>query len=84
MDTNDISRLRKIVGLREVTKYLALDKLQTIVLATDADLDYEKKVLGLASVKNVPVLRAETKVRLAELCGIDKIATVVGILKQQD
>ena len=84
MDTNDISRLRKIVGLREVTKYLALDKLQTIVLATDADPDYEKKVLGLASAKNVPVLRAETKVRLAELCGIDKIATVVGILKQQD
>jgi len=83
MDISDISRLSKVVGLRQVTKFVNLDQISLIFLATDADPDFEKQVLELASAKCVPVIRQGTKTQIAQLCDIDKIATVVGVLKQQ-
>lgn len=80
-DIIEITHLSKVVGLRQVVKHLNQDKINTIILATDADPNFEKTVLDLASVKAVSVVRAGTKEQLAALCGIDKIATVVGLLK---
>ena len=80
MDISDLSHLQKVVGLKQVLKQLSLGRIQTVILATDAEPDFEKQVKAAAN--GVPVIVAETKTRLAELCGIDKIATVVGILKQ--
>ena len=84
MDISDISRLNKVVGLRQVTKFVNLDQINLIILATDADPDFEKQVLELASAKCVPVIKQGTKAQIAQLCGIDKIATVVGVLKQKE
>lgn len=81
MDISDLSHLQKVVGLKQVLKQLSLGRIQTVILATDAEPDFEKQVKD-AAANGVPVIVAETKTRLAELCGIDKIATVVGILKQ--
>lgn len=86
MDTNfnditEITHLSKVVGLRQVVKHLNQDKIKTIILATDADPDFEKTVLDSASVKSISVVRAGTKEQLATMCGIDKIATVIGLLK---
>ncbi len=81
MDISDLSHLQKVVGLKQVLKQLGLGRIQTVILATDAEPDFEKQVKD-AAANGVPVIVAETKTRLAELCGIDKIATVVGILKQ--
>ena len=81
MDISDLSHLQKVVGLKQVLKQLSLGRIQTVILATDAEPDFEKQVKD-AAANGVPVIVAETKTRLAELCGIDKIATVVGILQQ--
>lgn len=82
MDISDLSHLQKVVGLKQVLKQLSLGRIQTVILATDAEPDFEKQVKDAAAANGVPVIVAETKTRLAELCGIDKIATVVAILKQ--
>lgn len=82
MDISDLSHLQKVVGLKQVLKQLSLGRIQTVILATDAEPDFEKQVKDAAAANGVPVIVAEIKTRLAELCGIDKIATVVGILKQ--
>ena len=82
MDISDLSHLQKVVGLKQVLKQLGLGRIQTVILATDAEPDFEKQVKDAAAANGVPVIVAETKTRPAELCGIDKIATVVGILKQ--
>ena len=84
MDISDISRLNKVVGIRQVTKFVNLDQINLIILATDADPDFEKQVLELASAKGVSIVRKGTKTQIAQLCGIDKIATVVGVLKQKE
>ena len=82
MDISDLSHLQKVVGLKQVLKQLSLGRIQTVILATDAEPDFEKQVKDAAAANGVPVIVAEAKTRLAELCGIDKIATVVGILQQ--
>ena len=84
MDSNDISSLRKVVGFRQVAKTLNQNLISKIILATDADPDFEKQVMALASAKHVPVIKYGTKTQLAQLCGVDKIATVVGIYKEQE
>ena len=82
MDISDLSHLQKVVGLKQVLKQLSLGRIQTVILATDAEPDFEIQVKNAAAASGVPVIVAETQTRLAELCGIDKIATVVGILQQ--
>ena len=82
MDISDLSHLQKVVGLKQVLKQLSLGRIQTVILATDAEPDFEKQVKDAAAASGVPVIVAENKTRLAELCGIAKSATVVGILKQ--
>lgn len=84
MDVNDISPLRKVVGYRQVERAVNLGLISKLILATDADADFEKKVLTLASANYIPVIRKGTKIQIAEVCGIDKIATVVGIYKEQE
>lgn len=81
MNISDVSRLNKVVGFRQVAKAVNLDLISKIILATDADADFEKQVLALASARQVSVERTGTKAQLAEACGIDKIATVVGVYK---
>ncbi len=82
MDISDLSHLNKVVGIRQVLKQLNLGNIQIIILATDADPDFAKKLRDAAAAKRVSVIAAETKTRLAQLCGIDKTAAVVGVLKQ--
>ena len=65
MDISDLSHLQKVVGLKQVLKQLSLGRIQTVILATDAEPDFEKQVKDAAAANGVPVIVAETKTRLA-------------------
>ncbi len=84
MDTNSLDGFSKVVGLREVTKCINRNQIKEIILATDVDHAYYQKVHSLASSKNVKItVLSKTKQQLAKLCGIDKIASVVGLLNSE-
>jgi ribosomal protein L7Ae-like RNA K-turn-binding protein len=84
MDTDNLSGLDKVVGLRQVTKGINRNQIKEVILATDVDNAFYQKVLSLTSAKNVKVtMHTKTKQQLAKLCGVDKIASVVGLLNNE-
>ncbi len=84
MDSDNLDGLDKVIGLRQVTKCINRNQIKEIILATDVDNAFYQKVISLASSKNVKItVHTKTKQQLAKLCGVDKIASIVGLLKNE-
>lgn len=72
---------KKIVGIKQSTKALNQDKVETLFVAEDADGHLIQSMRQLAAVKNVKVVDVDSMRELGKACGIDVGAAVAAVLK---
>lgn len=70
-----------VIGTKQTLKALENDKVQQVIVASDADLRVVQKVKMLAEKKEIPITFVESMKRLGKACGIDVGAATVGITK---
>lgn len=70
-----------VIGTKQTLKALENDKVQQVIVASDADLRVVQKVKMLAEKKEIPIIFVESMKRLGKACGIDVGAATVGITK---
>lgn len=70
-----------VIGTKQTLKALENDKVQQVIVASDADFRVVQKVKMLAEKKEIPIIFVESMKRLGKACGIDVGAATVGITK---
>ena len=73
----------RIVGTKQLIKFMEQDKVDTVVLARDAESHVTGRILELAKVKGVEVQYVDTMEELGRSCGIAVGAAAAGTLKKE-
>lgn len=73
----------KVVGSKQVLKGLSEGTIRCVIVASDADPDLKKLLVGEASSHGVKVSYAPSKRKLGEAAGVEVAAAAVGILSDR-
>lgn len=80
---DQIAAKEKVVGLKQVLRYIDESKLAIIYLASDAEVHVAERLQSSAKEHAVPIESAFSRNTLGKICGIDVGAACVGILKEE-
>lgn len=81
MSYEKVSQAKKIIiGTKQAVKAIQTDKVLEIVVAEDADRRVINKVLQLAEVHKIPILKVDSMKKLGKACGIEVAASTVAII----
>ncbi len=72
----------RIVGTKQLIKYMEQDRVDQVILARDAEPHVTDRVLALAQERGVTVKYVETMEELGRSCGIAVGAAAAGLLKK--
>ena len=72
---------KRVVGTRQILKKFAVDGIETLIVADNAQEHLKAQLTGLAAEKNVAVITVRTMDELGKMCGIAVGAAAAGILK---
>jgi|APSaa5957512622_1039677.scaffolds.fasta_scaffold141188_2 large subunit ribosomal protein L7A len=78
--TFDLSKITKVIGLKQVVKHAEKKEIRIIYLASDVDSFVETKILAIAEKHSIPIFKTHSMYKLGLSCGIDVGAACVGIL----
>ena len=81
MTANDFKIAKKVIGIKQVTKALDSDKVNLLVVASDAEAKLLQPLLELSEKKSVVVERIDSMQELGRLCGIQVGAAAVAFLQ---
>ena len=76
---NELAAPNRIAGERQVRRMLQEDRLLKLFVAADADPALVKRLEEEARLKNVPVERAESMIKLGRACAISRGASAAGL-----
>lgn len=76
----DMQANKYVAGVRQVNRHLLEKKIKKVYLATDCEKDFEKKVLAHFKTCGVKVEVCGTRHEFANLCNIEVLCAVIGIL----
>jgi len=78
-----LKRMDKVIGIKEARIAAEANRLESLIIANDADLRVVGQLKQLCEQQGVPVHRADSMKQLGRAAGIDVGASVVGILAEQ-
>jgi large subunit ribosomal protein L7A len=81
MSLDTLKTAKKTIGVKQVTKAVEKDLVQTIYIAQDAEQRLVEQLWTLCSEKNVPVDQTTTMAELGKACSIEVGAAAVAVLK---
>lgn len=81
MSLETLKNAKKVVGVKQVTKAVEKDLVQTVYIAQDAEERFVETLRTLCERKNVVVEMALTMRELGSSCGIEVGAAAVAVLK---
>lgn len=76
-----LKKKEKVVGLKQTKKAIEQDRLESVIIADDADKRLTEPIKQLCKEKNIMVHTTESMKQLGKAAGIEVSAAVVGILK---
>lgn len=82
MSLEMLQTAKKIVGVKQVTKAVEKDLVQTVYIAQDAEQRLVEPLRTLCSRKKVAIETTLTMAELGKLCSIEVGAAAVAVLKQ--
>ena len=82
MSLEMLKTAKKIVGVKQVTKAVEKDLVQTVYIAQDAEQRFVEALRTLCGRKKVAVEITFTMTELGSACGIEVGAAAVAVLKQ--
>lgn len=82
MSLEKLKIAKKIVGVKQVTKAVEKDLVQTVYIAQDAEPRFVETLRTLCNREKVAVETTFTMTELGSACGIDVGAAAVAVLKQ--
>ncbi len=81
MDLSSLATAKKRIGVKQVERALESGSAALVYIAGDADRQVIAEVLALCLVKDVEMIRVDSRAELGSACGIDVGAAVVAVLK---
>ena len=81
MSAEHIGNLKQVAGLRQVIKNIKEHKIQSVVLALNADEHIQTQVKQICTQSEIPLSYTRSKEELGASLGLDVPCAVVGILK---
>jgi large subunit ribosomal protein L7A len=81
MSLDTLKTAKKMIGVKQVTKAVEKDLVQTIYIANDAEQRLVEQLLALCSQKDLLVDQTPTMVELGKACSIEVGAAAVAVLK---
>ncbi len=75
----ELKRRKKTVGLKQTTKAVEANRVQTVYVAKDADERLVAGILEACRNKNIQVHRVDSMKQLGKACGIDVGTAVAAI-----
>lgn len=81
MDLSSLTSAKKRIGVKQVIRALESGSAALVYVAGDADRQVIAEVLALCLVKDVEMIRVDSRAELGSACGIDVGAAVVAVLK---
>ncbi len=81
MSLDTLTAAKKMIGVKQVTKAVEKELVNTVYIAQDAEQRLVEPLKILCSQKNVPVETIPTMVELGKSCAIEVGAAAVAILK---
>lgn len=81
MSLDTLKAATKTIGVKQVTKAVEKDLVQTIYIASDAEQRLVEPLRTLCSQKNVKIDSTVTMVELGKACSIEVGAAAVAVLK---
>ncbi|HEY8499054.1 MAG TPA: ribosomal L7Ae/L30e/S12e/Gadd45 family protein [Clostridia bacterium] len=79
---DDFKHHSKVVGMKQTTKAVEADMVQTVYIAKDADERLVSKIADRCRVKGIKVIEVESMRVLGKACRIDVGTAVAAILKE--
>ena len=80
-----VSRLKqsenRVVGTRQILKKFAVDGIETLFVADNAQEHLKAQLTALAAEKNAAVIVVRTMEELGKMCGIEVGAAAAGVLR---
>lgn len=81
MDLSSLAPAKKRIGVKQAIRALESDSAALVYVAGDADRQVIAEVLALCLVKDVEMIKVDSRAELGSACGIDVGAAVVAVLK---
>lgn len=81
MDLSSLLSAKKRIGVKQAIRALESNSAELIYVAGDADRQLIAEVLALCLVKDVKMIKVDSRAELGSACGIDVGAAVVAVLK---
>lgn len=81
MSLDTLKAAKKTIGVKQVTKAVEKDLVQTIYIASDAEQRLIEPLQTLCSQKNVKIDNGATMIELGKACSIEVGAAAVAVLK---
>lgn len=81
MDLSSLLSAKKRIGVKQAIRALESNSAELIYVAGDADRQLIAEVLALCLVKDVKMVKVDSRAELGSACGIDVGAAVVAVLK---
>ncbi|WP_378955039.1 ribosomal L7Ae/L30e/S12e/Gadd45 family protein [Pelosinus sp. sgz500959] len=81
MSLDTLKAAKKTIGVKQVTKAVEKDLVQTIYIASDAEQRLIEPLRTLCSQKNVTMDATPTMAELGKACSIEVGAAAVAVLK---
>lgn len=76
----DMASNKYVAGVRQVNRHLHENRIKKIYLATDCETAFADDVRKNAAAHSVAVEECGTRHLFAQLCGIEVLCAVIGIL----
>ena len=73
---------RRVVGTRQLLKKLAVNGIEAMYIAEDAQEHIKEKLLSLAQANGVEIILVATMNELGRMCGIAVGSAAAGLLKE--
>ena len=80
---NDINSYDTVFGIREVTRYICLDSIRCVVIASNADEPIKKKLISMCESKKVPYRFVPSKEEMGKIANLERPCTVTGFFKEK-
>ncbi|HOK42965.1 MAG TPA: ribosomal L7Ae/L30e/S12e/Gadd45 family protein [Thermoclostridium caenicola] len=78
-----LKRRNRVVGIKETRKAAEENRLECLIVASDADLRVVGQLKQYCEEKGIPIHMADSMKQLGKAAGIDVGASVVGVLAEQ-
>lgn len=79
-----LKRKKRVVGIKETRKAAEENRLESLFVASDADLRVVGQIKQICEQRGIPVHMVDSMKQLGKAAGIDVGASVVGVLAENN